>query len=127
MMSQTQISYIAVFLAVKGIFHDFRIIWYTVPVAKKKKKKQFKLKAGYIILAFLLAFCILGGIYLSQQTRLDSIAAQKKELQTQLDELEVEEERLTRTLEYMNTTDYLIQYAREKLGYIFPDDYKFVD
>ena len=96
-------------------------------MAKKKKKKQFKLKAGYIILAFLLAICILGGIYLSQQTRLDTIAAQKEELQTQLDELQVEEERLTRTLEYMNTTDYLIQYAREKLGYVYPDDTKFVD
>ncbi len=30
-------------------------------------------------------------------------------------------------LEYMSTTDYLIQYAREKLGYVFEDDWKFYD
>ena len=96
-------------------------------MAKKKAKKQFTLKAGYVILAFLLAFCILGGIYLSQETRLTSIADEKAELQSQLDALKVEEERLERTLEYMGTNDYLLQYAREKLGYVYSNDYKFVD
>lgn len=93
----------------------------------KKKKKKIKLRAAYFILAFLLAFCILGGIYLSQETRLKSIAEDKAELQEELDSLEVEEERLTRTLEYMGTTDYLLQYAREKLGYVYPSDQKFLD
>jgi hypothetical protein len=27
----------------------------------------------------------------------------------------------------MQTTDYLIQYAREKLGYVFSDDWKFYE
>lgn len=93
----------------------------------KKKKRRFKLRAGYIILAFLLGFCIMGGIYLSQQTRIESIAEEKAELQAKLDALLVEEERLSRTLEYMGTNEYLIQYAREKLGYIYPNDYKFMD
>ncbi|MBA4347681.1 MAG: hypothetical protein C0413_02390, partial [Clostridiales bacterium] len=49
------------------------------------------------------------------------------ELQSKLDSLKVEEERLERMLEYMRTTDYMIQYAREKLGYVFHDDFKFFD
>jgi len=93
----------------------------------KKKRKQFHIKAGYVMLAFLLAFCILGGIYLSQETRLTAIAEEKDALQGELDSLKVEEERLSRMLEYMQTNDYLLQYAREKLGYVYPDDYKFVD
>ena len=92
----------------------------------KKRRRQFHIKAGYIMLAFLLAFCVLGGIYLSQETRLDTIAADTETLQAELDALLVEEERLSRMLEYMQTNDYLLQYAREKLGYVYPDDYKFM-
>lgn len=84
-----------------------------------------KFKPRYVILTFLLTFFVLGGVYLSQQTRMESIAAQKAELQTQLDALNVEEERLDRMLEYMQTDEYLIQYCREKLGYVFADDIKF--
>lgn len=91
------------------------------------KQFRFKLKAQYVILAFLLAFCILGGIYLSQQTKMTTIAEDTAALQAQLDALRVEEERLERMLEYMQTDDYLLQYAREKLGYVFPDDIKFYE
>ena len=91
------------------------------------KKREFKLKPRYIILGFVLAFFILGGVYLSQKTKLKSIAEEKATLQAQVDALSVEEERLERMLEYMQSTQYLIQYAREKLGYVFPGDYKFYE
>ena len=91
------------------------------------KQFRFKLKARYVILVFLLAFCILGGIYLSQQTKMTTIAEDTAALQAQLDALRVEDERLERMLEYMQTDDYLLQYAREKLGYVFPDDIKFYE
>ena len=87
----------------------------------------FRLRPRYLILFFILAFFVLGGVYLSQQTKLASIAEKKIELQTKLDGKKVEEERLERMLEYMRTTDYMIQYAREKLGYVFKDDWKFFD
>lgn len=93
----------------------------------KKKKKKYRFKAGYIIFGFIFAFCIIGGIYLSQETRLVTISAEITSLQSELDGLLVEEERLTRMLEYMQTNDYLLQYAREKLGYVYPNDYKFLD
>ncbi|NLI55051.1 MAG: hypothetical protein GX417_12145 [Clostridiales bacterium] len=87
----------------------------------------FRIRPRYIILFFILTFFVLGGVYLSQQTKLKSIAEQKVELQTELDSLNVQQERLERMLEYMQTTDYLIQYAREKLGYVFEGDWKFYD
>ncbi|HAX39778.1 MAG TPA: hypothetical protein DCY10_02695 [Clostridiales bacterium] len=87
----------------------------------------FRIRPRYLILFFILTFFVLGGVYLSQQTKLTTIADEKVQLQSQLDALKVEEERLERMLEYMRTTDYMIQYAREKLGYVFDDDWKFYD
>lgn len=92
-----------------------------------KPKSGIRIRPRYIILFFILTFFVLGGVYLSQQTQLKTIAEEKVELQSDLDDLKVEEERLERMLEYMQTTDYLIQYAREKLGYVFSDDWKFYD
>lgn len=85
------------------------------------------IRPRYIIAGFILIFFVLGGVYLSQQTKLTTISEEKDTLQTQLDSVKVEEERLDRMLEYMQTDEYLIQYAREKLGYVFPDDIKFID
>ena len=97
---------------------------------KKEKKRDFRIfrfRPLYVVLAFLLAFFVMAGVYLSQQTKLSSIQEQKEELQKELDALTVEEERLERMLEYMQTTEYLLQYAREKLGYVFPDDVRFYE
>ena len=90
-------------------------------------KTGFRIRPRYIILFFILTFFVLGGVFLSQQTKLTRIAEEKITLQTQLDSKKVEQERLERMLEYMQTTDYMIQYAREKLGYVFEDDWKFYD
>ncbi len=90
-------------------------------------KTGFRIRPRYIILFFILTIFVLGGVYLSQRTKLSSIAEKKIELQTELDAKKVEQERLERMLEYMQTTDYMIQYAREKLGYVFEDDWKFYD
>jgi len=92
-----------------------------------RPKSGLRIRPRYIILFFILTFFVLGGVYLSQQTKLKSIAEEKVEKQADLDDLKVEEERLERMLEYMQTTDYLIQYAREKLGYVFSDDWKFYE
>ena len=93
----------------------------------ERPKSGIRIRPRYIILFFILTFFVLGGVYLSQQTKLKSIAEQKVALQSELDSYKVEQERLERMLEYMQTTEYLVQYAREKLGYVFPDDWKFYD
>ena len=101
---------------------EYGILWFMA-----KHEKQFRLRARYVIPVFILALCVMAGIRLSQQTKLDSIAEEQATLQEEYDSLKVEEERLERMLEYMQTDDYLLQYAREKLGYVFPDDIKFYD
>lgn len=90
-------------------------------------KRYLKLKPIYVFLVFLLAFCVMGGIYLSQQTKLKSIDQEKADLQSELDSYKVEQERLESMLEYMQTDSYLEQYAREKLGYVYPNDTKFYE
>ena len=92
-----------------------------------RPKSGIRIRPRYIILFFILTFFVLGGVFLSQQTKLKSIAEDKVALQAELDSRKVEQERLERMLEYMQTTEYLVQYAREKLGYVFPDDWKFYD
>lgn len=97
-------------------------------MAKQRNTNNgFSIRPLYVILFFLLVFFVLGGVYLSQRTKLRSIDDEKAALQSQLDTLTVEQERLERMLEYVRTNDYLLQYAREKLGYMYPDDYKFYD
>ena len=86
---------------------------------------MIRIRPRYILLLFLLAFFVLGGVYLSQQTTLSSFAEEKATLQEELDALKVTQERLERMLEYMQTDEYMMQYAREKLGYVFSDDIKF--
>lgn len=93
----------------------------------ERPKSGIRIRPRYIILFFILTFFVLGGVFLSQQTKLKSIAEDKVALQAELDSRKVEQERLERMLEYMQTTEYLVQYAREKLGYVFPDDWKFYD
>lgn len=104
--------------------------------AKKKRKVKieqqqaahsFTIRPLYIILLFVLTAFVLAGVFISQQSQLRSIAAEKETLQSKLDDRKVEKERLERMLEYMQTDEYLIQYAREKLGYVFPDDWKFYE
>ena len=94
---------------------------------KKRRSISFRLRPVHLFLIFILLLFILGGVYLSQQTTMSSSEDEKEEKQSILDGLKVDEERLERMLEYMQTDQYMMQYAREKLGYVFDDDIKFYD
>lgn len=96
-------------------------------MARRLESNGIRIRPRYIIMAFVLAFFVLGGVFLSQQTKLKSIQEEKLILQSRLDAISVEEERLERMLEYMQTDEYKLQYAREKLGYVFSDDVKFYE
>lgn len=107
-------------------------MWYHSSMARRREEPiqttgGLRIRPLYIILFFVLMTFILGGVFLSQQTQLRSIAEQKEILQIDLDDLKIEEERLERMLEYMQSDDYKRQYAREKLGYLYPNDIKFVE
>lgn len=61
----------------------------------------------------------------SQDEKLREIAAENAVLEQQYMAMQNEEQRLEFMIDYAGTKEYLIQYAREKLGFVSPEDYKF--
>ncbi|MBO4848227.1 MAG: septum formation initiator family protein [Clostridia bacterium] len=58
----------------------------------------------------------------SQQRKLAELMQEKQRLNDELDALAREQERLQSNLEYVKSLEGLLQYARDNLGYIGPDD-----
>ena len=55
----------------------------------------------------------------------DAIAEEQAQLQEVIAAQNEEKARLEYMIEYSGSESYLIQYAREKLGYVRPDEIKF--
>ncbi len=80
--------------------------------------------AAVVVLAFIgMLFFMLR----EQDRKLSELENRRQELEQQLDELAREKERLEGKLEYTNSIEGLIQYARDNLGYVFPDDVRIDD
>ncbi len=91
-----------------------------------KQVKWFTtLRPQHIFLCCLLGLVVLFSMAISQTDKLKEISRQQEELTASYELLQLEEQRLSRMLEYAQTDEYLKQYAREKLGYVGPGDYKF--
>ncbi len=80
--------------------------------------------ACILVVAFVLALAMM---YRDQEKKLDELIAQRQQLEDRLDELAREKERLESKLEYTNSLEGLLQYARDNLGYVFPDDTRYED
>lgn len=92
-------------------------------MAKKNRKKNKRMKTAS--LAGIICVLIIGVVLYSQEVKLRAIYAEQQELQQQIAGQEEEMDRLEYMIEYTGTESYLIQYAREKLGYVLPDEIKF--
>lgn len=92
-------------------------------MAKKDRKKNKRMKTAS--LAGIICVLIIGVVLYSQEVKLRAIYAEQQELQQQIAGQEEEMDRLEYMIEYTGTESYLIQYAREKLGYVLPDGIKF--
>ncbi len=90
-----------------------------------RKKQTSKLRPRHIFICCLVMLLLLGGAYLSQSSKMDEIAAEQDVKTAELNALMLEEEKLSRMLEYAQTDEYKRQYAREVLGYVGPNDFKF--
>lgn len=90
-----------------------------------KQKRKFKITPKFIALLTVLCVVFACMIYFSQEQKLEEIAAQEALLQEEYDAMQNEEQRLQYMIEYAKSDEYLIQYAREKLGFVLPDDIKF--
>lgn len=89
------------------------------------RKRRRRLKPVHVFLCCLLAMGAMGAVMVAQEAKLNEIAEEQAVLQARLDEQLTEEQRLNRMQEYVETDEYLAQYAREKFGYVRPEDYKF--
>ena len=91
--------------------------------APARKKRRFTIRFALIASALLLYALVM--VVYSQEVKLKEIRAEQEALNEKYLALQNEEQRLTRMIEYAKTDEYLMQYAREKLGYVLPDDIKF--
>lgn len=78
-----------------------------------------------LILVGLIAFVVIA--HREQQAKLTELNQEKWRLEERIDELTREQERLQADLEYTKSLEGLLQYARDNLGYIDPDDVRIVD
>lgn len=92
------------------------------PASKAKTRRRTIRIAGAAAILLLYALVM---VIRSQENKLKEIRAEQETLQEEYLALKNEEQRLERMIEYARSDEYLIQYAREKLGYVLPDDIKF--
>lgn len=88
-------------------------------------KRKLKATPRFIMLLTLICLIFAGSVILSQQAKLNEIAAKQAALDEQYAALQAEEQRLEYMIEYAKSDEYRVQYAREKLGLVLPDDIKF--
>jgi cell division protein FtsB len=92
---------------------------------QKKAQAKQKLKPRHILLVSMIVLIGIACLAIPQQQKLAQINTEKQILEQKLAQLELEEQLLMRMIEYAHTDEYIEQIAREKLGYVWPDDIKF--
>lgn len=90
-----------------------------------KVKRRLKATPRFIMLLTLLCLVFAVAVFLSQNAKLNEIALEQSELEVEYAALQAEEQRLEYMIEYAKSDEYRVQYAREKLGLVLPDDIKF--
>ncbi|MEA5058425.1 MAG: hypothetical protein EOM66_03545 [Clostridia bacterium] len=90
---------------------------------KQNGKRWNKKRIGFLAGALLVA--ALGVVFVSQERKLEAIRQEQQALGEEYAALEIEKQRLEYMIEYAQSEEYLLQYAREKLGYVKPGDIKF--
>lgn len=88
-------------------------------------KRRLAIRRRFLVYAFVLAFGLLGAVYISQEHKLNGILSEQETLREESLALTNEANRIDRMIEYAKTNDYALQYAREKIGYMLPGDIRF--
>lgn len=91
----------------------------------KPAKRIAALRPRHILLGCFVVMSLLLTMLISQSNKLKEITREQQSLTAAYESLLLEEQRLSSMLEYSKTDEYLVQCAREKLGYVGPEDYKF--
>ncbi len=90
------------------------------------KEKSIKLnKKRLVLFTGALLAALVGLVFMSQENKLASIRQEQAALGEEYANLQMEKQRIEYMIEYAQSEEYLLQYAREKLGYVKPGDIKF--
>lgn len=92
-------------------------------MSKGKSKQLNRKRLGFLAGALLAA--ALGVVFVSQERKMEAIRQEQQALGDEYAALQVERQRIEYMIEYAQSEEYLLQYAREKLGYVKPEDIKF--
>lgn len=93
----------------------------------KKKRKKVDIKVllkRSLLCGLILYICIL---FVAQQFDLSRLSKEDKLLKQQIAEAERVHEELSKEKEAVDTPEYIERVAREKLGYMKPDEKVFID
>ncbi len=90
-----------------------------------KGKRQVKVRFRFAALLLLAGACAIGAVFWSQEQKLAEIRAEQLELQTKYDALKNEKQRTELMIEYAHSPEYLLEYAREKLGFVGKNEIQF--
>jgi cell division protein FtsB len=94
-----------------------------VSSSKKFRRRRFAL----VIFVLLPIFLYAGFVFSRNLKTYNSLKAQLEKAQGELNKTTEENDQLKQEVEYTKTEDFIIQKARELLGYVKPGEVKFVD
>ena len=95
----------------------------SAPVKRFFKSKRGKLITALVCIALVLAYtAAILAVLRGQERKLAEISDKNNALTEEQESLERELERLQGQLEYVNSMEGLLLYAREYLGYVDPND-----
>lgn len=92
-------------------------------MAKAEKKKHKKKPLGLLVGLFCAAAFVM--VFVGQENKLAAIEEEQQSLSQEYKALELEKQRIEYMIEYAQSEEYILQYAREKLGFVKPDDIQF--
>ncbi|MBE7042593.1 MAG: septum formation initiator family protein [Ruminococcaceae bacterium] len=92
---------------------------------RQKKQKQEKSKMTRALWA--VVFLYVGYIFVQQQIRLHDLRVEEKEVSAEIEQAQQENKELTHVMDIMDTDEYIEKVARQKLGFVKPDEQVFID
>lgn len=92
---------------------------------KQRQSKQGKGKFSKVLWAAM--FLYVGYIFIQQQIRLHDLRMEGKEVTAEIEQKQQENEELTHIMDIMETDEYIEKVARQKLGFVKPDEQVFID
>ncbi len=91
----------------------------------QNEPKQGKRKLSRVL--WTIAILYVGYVLVQQQIRLHDLRVEEKEVTAEIEQAQAENKELTHVMDIMDTDEYIEKVARQKLGFVKPDEQVFVD